>query len=108
MEHANANPTQIPYLQNLRTIRCLSNKALVLNDERFYERYDLPQNMKLVGNLPAIESLIGGRCPSDGSLAGIDKIDLLNALSFRTQTLRVLDLDVDDEFLDSPVLDRVD
>lgn len=40
--------------------------------------------------------------------ASIDKIDLLNALSFHTQTLRVLDFDVDDEFWDSPTMDRYD
>ncbi|RJE20514.1 hypothetical protein PHISCL_07155 [Aspergillus sclerotialis] len=160
IEHANANPTQIPYLQNLRTVRCLSNKAVALSDERFYERYDLLQNMKLVGNLPAIESLIvnaiddewvetklapsstnfkkvaihhsiysssnlariirscrrleefefsiGGRAALGGSSASFDKVDLLNALSFHTQTLRVLDINIDEDLWDSPMLDEID
>ncbi|KAE8418649.1 hypothetical protein BDV36DRAFT_295071 [Aspergillus pseudocaelatus] len=44
-------------LQNLRGIRCLSNKDPLLSDERFYENYDLAARMKLVGNLPTVESI---------------------------------------------------
>ena len=156
LEHANANPTQIPYLQNLRTIRCLSNKDLMLSDNRNYEWYDLLENIRLVGNLPAVESIIANAiddehvetklAPSStnfkkvaihhsqygssnlariirscrsleefefsiggrhllGLGTGTDKADLLNALSFHTQTLRVLDFDLDDEFNDSPLND---
>ncbi|KAE8374511.1 hypothetical protein BDV26DRAFT_41030 [Aspergillus bertholletiae] len=57
LERANSNPTEIPYLQNLRDVRCLSNKNLFLSDERFYENYNLADSMKLVGNLPAVETI---------------------------------------------------
>ncbi|KAE8142888.1 hypothetical protein BDV38DRAFT_277702 [Aspergillus pseudotamarii] len=57
LERANATPTEIPYLQNLRDVHCLSNKDPVLSDERFYENYNLAERMKLVGNLPALESI---------------------------------------------------
>ncbi|KAF5863342.1 hypothetical protein ETB97_010222 [Aspergillus alliaceus] len=57
LERANVSPSGLPYLQKLRTIRCLSNKAMILSDERFYENYNLARNLKLVGNLPAIETI---------------------------------------------------
>ncbi|OGM47957.1 hypothetical protein ABOM_002750 [Aspergillus bombycis] len=57
LERANANPTKISYLQNLRDVCCLGNKDLILSDERFYENYDLAEQMKLVGNLPAVETI---------------------------------------------------
>lgn len=57
LEHANANPTKVPYLLNLREVHCLGNRDYLTSDERYYELYDLYQNIKLVGNLPAIESI---------------------------------------------------
>ncbi|GAB1198364.1 hypothetical protein APSETT444_007683 [Aspergillus pseudonomiae] len=57
LERANANPAEIPYLQNLRDVSCLSNKDPILSDKRFYENYDFAEQMKLVGNLPAVETI---------------------------------------------------
>ncbi|KAK6812293.1 hypothetical protein RU639_011766 [Aspergillus parasiticus] len=53
LERANANPTEIPSFQNLREVRCLSNKHPFLSGKRFFENYNTAEHMKLVGNLPA-------------------------------------------------------
>ena len=57
LERANVNPTKIPCLQNLRGVRCISDKHPTLIDKGFYENYNIVEHMKLVGNLPAVETI---------------------------------------------------
>lgn len=57
LERANVNPTKIPCLQNLRGVRCISDKHPPLIDKGFYENYNIVEHMKLVGNLPAVGAI---------------------------------------------------
>lgn len=70
-----------------------------------YSSPSLARIIRSSRSLEQFEFSIGGRASSDGSVAHADKVDFLNALSFHTRTLRVLDLDVDAEFNDTPFMD---